>query len=70
MTITKFLSRVNNYKFRDDFNRDRTYYELKWKPQDIAKAIKDGQEGTGLFFLKNIIYDLQTCMFKTKFYWF
>jgi len=36
--------RVNNYKFRDDFNRDRTYYELKWKPQDIAKAIKDGQE--------------------------
>jgi len=30
--------RVHNYKYRDDFNRDNTTYELRWASDEIEHS--------------------------------
>jgi len=35
--------RIQNYKYRDDLNRDYTFYELKWNDRMLTEAIEEGK---------------------------
>ena len=38
-----YQSRIQNYKYRDDLNRDYTFYELKWNDRMLTEAIEEGK---------------------------